>query len=379
MDWRVSEYSSPFASRVWGPVGSRSRVRQTNSSRHLCVGTHLRTSSANPKAYHVVSYTSFLESHGQPLLDLSLYVSSQNYHASTRPAYARILEWPHTWLLPPKRRAAARARTDHLNLSSLDLDTTSENDVARPQFTAGTEIPRVLRSTQQTVSSLVKQPQNAARFRLDTLADSFLGALAQLQQGKYYLLSEDRMTSLDCIALGYLSVALLSEVPHSWLSHSMKTRYPSLCHYVEDLSRDCFGLVLQPKVGKSQDDDMVKELPWRTSNVEDRSVLTRVRSTFEGLPYFGALYQPRPTQITATKSHEELMRFPVIPTVFVGISASLTALASYFLFTGEMPYFLDSLWASVMPHRRRRRQHRLSDLGDAGAMLGAVNFRESRY
>ncbi|KAL8715320.1 MAG: hypothetical protein Q9225_006411 [Loekoesia sp. 1 TL-2023] len=326
-----------------------------------------------PKAHHVSSYTAFLETHGHPLLDLSLYVSSENYHASTRPAYSHTLQWPNTWLLPPKRHAAAKARTAHLSLSSLDLDTSSGADTTKSQFAAGTEIPKILRSSQQTVSSLVKQPQHAARFRLDTLAQSFFEPLAQLQQGKRYLLSQERLTSLDCLALGYLSLALLPEVPQSWLSQSMKSRYPSLCHYVEDLAQDCFGVVLHPKEGRSQVENAITRLPWKDLNIETRSALIRVRSSLESLPYIGAIYQPSPLQQSTTKVHNERSHIPVIPTVFVGFATSLTALASYVLFTGEMPSTFRFPWLFNI----RQRPHRLSDMGDAGAMLGAINFRDT--
>ncbi|KAL8893355.1 MAG: hypothetical protein Q9192_005353, partial [Flavoplaca navasiana] len=107
-----------------------------------------------------LSYTSFLETHAQPLIDLTLYVSSENYHASTRPAYAHILHWPNTWLLPPQRRAAAKARTDHLNFSSLDLDSVDQDEhkIKESQFAAGTEIPkRLIRSTARTTGSLAKK------------------------------------------------------------------------------------------------------------------------------------------------------------------------------------------------------------------------------
>ncbi|KAL8870670.1 MAG: hypothetical protein Q9198_007579, partial [Flavoplaca austrocitrina] len=181
------------------------------------------------------NYISFLETHAQPLVDLTLYVSSENYHASTRPAYAHILHWPNTWLLPPQRRAAAKARTDHLNFSSLDLDTVDqeESEMKKSQFAAGTEIPkRLIRSTARTTASLAKKKgQHAARFRLERLAEGCFAPLNRLLDGKRYFLpnEEGRMTSLDCLALGYLALALVPDVPQSWLKQMMKRKYPDLC------------------------------------------------------------------------------------------------------------------------------------------------------
>ncbi|KAL8749426.1 MAG: hypothetical protein Q9199_007691, partial [Rusavskia elegans] len=207
---------------------------------------------------HVFSYTSFLETHAQPLIDLNLYVSSENYHASTRPAYSHILHWPNTWLLPPQRRAAAKARTGHLNFSSLDLDTVDQDEDKKSQFAAGTEIPkRLIRSTPRTTTTSLakKKGQHAARFRLDRLAEGLLGPLNLLLKAKRYLLSDEekRMTSLDCLALGYLALAMVPEVPQPWLSIKMKQGYPDLCRYVEDRAKECFGLDLSAARGADRD------------------------------------------------------------------------------------------------------------------------------
>ncbi|KAL9595116.1 MAG: hypothetical protein Q9219_006633 [cf. Caloplaca sp. 3 TL-2023] len=276
-----------------------------------------------------------------------------------------------TWILPPKRRAAAKLRTDHLNFSSLDLDTAEEGEAITSQFAAGTEIPRVLRTSKQTVTALVKQPQHAARFRLDTLADAFFEPLAHLLQGQRYLLSEQHMTSLDCLALGHLSLALLPEVPQPWLSQSMRSRYPSLCHYVQDLARACFGVVVhvqgddKNRAGRS----VATRLPWRSSDAETTpTVIMYVRSALENLPYLGALYRPGPLQESSVQTHDELTRMPVIPSAIVGLAAGITALTSYALFTGELPSVSGFPWLfNIRPQRRH-----LSDLGDAGAMLGAM-------
>ncbi|KAL9056531.1 MAG: hypothetical protein Q9206_002714 [Seirophora lacunosa] len=321
----------------------------------------------------ISAYTSFIETHGQSLVDLSFYVSSENYHASTRPAYSNLLRWPNTWLLPPKRRAAARARTDHLNLSSLDLDTWNGDGTNKARFAAGAEIPKLARSTQQTVSSLAKQPQHATRFRLDTLAEAFFEPLAQLLQGERYLLHDERMTSLDCLALGYLSLALVPEMPQSWLSQSMKSRYRPLCRYVEHLSQDCFGkTILQIRDHAGSERETGKPLPWKDPQIANLKGSILNRSSLESLPYVGALYHPNPLQPSTTTGHDKLTHVPVLPTMFVGLAASVTALASYVLYTGETPPFFHlNNWPSL----GRQRSSRLVDLGEAGAMLGAIRFR----
>ncbi len=68
-------------------------------------------------------------------------------------------------------------------------------------------------------------------------------------------------------------------------------------------------------------------------------------------------------------------RGPVLPTMFVGLTASLTALVGYVAYTGEMP----SPPAFIRHLGGRQRPQRLTDLGAAGAMLGGIRFRESPY
>ncbi|KAL8773718.1 MAG: hypothetical protein Q9209_001486 [Squamulea sp. 1 TL-2023] len=341
------------------------------------------------------SYSSFLETHGQPLIDLSLFVSSENYHASTRPAYSHILHWPNTWLLPPQRRATAKVRTDHLNFSALDLDTVGQDEKTESRFAGGPEIPRRLISSASRTTSLAKKSQHAARFRLDRLAERFFEPLNRLLQGKRYLLSEERLTSLDCLALGYLALALVPKVPQAWLSQKMKTSYPELCRYVEDLARDCFGLELRTSSEKFRNRDGAQDtlvattsiLPWKTPDAPNSliplNININVLPLLESLPLFGSFYRPSPLQSSTTKPHNELTnRIPILPSVFLGLTASIAAMGSYILWTGEMP---SSAWLYGVRQRHRMtfgwplgarggRTQRLHEMGEAGAMLGAVDF-----
>ncbi|KAL8627671.1 hypothetical protein Q9189_006634 [Teloschistes chrysophthalmus] len=320
---------------------------------------------------HTHRYTSFLEIRGQPLVDLSLYLSSENYHASTRPAYSHILGWPTSWIIPPQRRAAAKTRTNNLDLSSLDLDSSKGNDVNSPEQGAAAEIPSSLRSALHKGSSTAKQAKHAARFRLDALTESFLEPLVQLLDGKRYLLSEDRITSLDCLALGYLSLALVPGLPIPWLSQLMKSRYPCLCHYVEDLARDCYGISIHSRDGMSRDKDMAMKLPCNGTDAPALPASVRGRGFLEQLPLVGPYYKPASLQQSTAKTHEELSAIPVIPTVFVGLVASLATMGGFIAYTGEVPSVMDSIW----PLHRRNSQQRLNEMGEAGALLGAIDFR----
>ncbi|CAL8576651.1 hypothetical protein XPA_002518 [Xanthoria parietina] len=362
---------------------------------------HLDRDCTSQDRADISAYTSFLETHAQPLIDLNLYVSSENYHASTRPAYSHILLWPNTWLLPPQRRAAAKARTDHLNFSSLDLDTVDQQEEDRLQkspFAAGTEIPtRLLPRT--TASLAKKRGQHAARFRLDRFAEGCLEPLNDLLKGKQYLLSSDkqRMTSLDCLALGYLALALVPAMPQPWLANKMKGSYPDLCRYVDDGVRKCFGLDFavvaaggrhQGRTGDDTSDGTTTTrttgLPWQTPTPDTKIALTaRLLPLLSTLPLFGPLYRPSPLQpspSSSSASPPQHNRIPLLPSLTLGLTASVAAFGLRVLWTGEVPSFD---WVRGTRQRHRLvlgwpfgagggRVKRLGEMGEAGRVLGGV-------
>ncbi|KAI4097654.1 MAG: hypothetical protein LQ339_006699 [Xanthoria mediterranea] len=344
---------------------------------------------------HIFSYTSFLETHAQPLIDLNLYVSSENYHASTRPAYSHILLWPNTWLLPPQRRAAAKARTNHLNFSSLDLDTVDqeeEDKFQKSQFAAGAEIPT--RLIPRTTASLAKRRgHHAARFRLDRLAEGCLEPLNDLLKGKPYLLSSDkqRMTSLDCLALGYLALALVPAMPQPWLANKIKGSYPDLCRYVDDGVRACFAPGGRDQ-DRGRDGDFsdgtsttrMRGLPWQTPTSNTTINLTaRLLPLLSSLPLFGPLYRPAPLQPSSSSSSappHQHNRIPLLPSLTLGLTASVAAFGLRVLWTGEVPSFD---WVRGVRQRHRfmvgwpfgaggGRVKRLAEMGEAGRVLGGA-------
>src|SRR5256885_49133 len=164
----------------------------------------------------VCRYSSFIEANGQALLDLSLYVSSKNYYTVVRGLYSAILPWPLQYTIPPKLRSAAKARTAHLGLSSLDMDaaepsTDTKSHPAIPQSLATTPTA--------TVTSILTQPHHSAQFRLSSLAAAFFTPLHALRTktSTRYLLGP-HPTTLDCLALAYLSLALLPDLPSPFLA-----------------------------------------------------------------------------------------------------------------------------------------------------------------
>ncbi|MCJ1463721.1 hypothetical protein MMC07_002330 [Pseudocyphellaria aurata] len=338
----------------------------------------------------ITAFSSFVESNGQPLLDLSLYVSTENYHSITRSAYSRLLPWPYPWFLPSQRRAAAKNRTEHLNVSSLDLDSNSNKQ--RTLTTGSDIIPESLRNSRQTLSSLVFQPQHASRFRLEALAEAFFEPLAQLLDGKRYMIPNDSPSSLDCLAFAYLALSLIPDVPQPWLADSMKTRFPALCVYVNDLAREfCIGPVnvedafpdMQLEVSTGCDSDHMNpktnsKLPWRTSqqHVLRSAMATLMERTFGSIPILGNVHnttiskeETRPVgaidnESTPLKAGESRGRLDIEP-VFLAVGTIFVTLGSYLAYSKLLNF--SGSW--IAPNKRT-----LSDMGEAGAMLSSVNF-----
>ncbi len=178
-----------------------------------------------------------MECHGQPLLDLSLYISSQNYVAVTRPVYNKIQSFPLPYLTPPSIRAAAKLRTEHLGLSSLDIDTDDQNPSPEASI-----IPASLRRPKHTVSSmLAASPETSAQIRLNALTTDFFEPLQDLKGNKQFFVSDNQFSSLDCLALGYLALMMVDELPQPWLKRTMEQKFPGLYRWTEDLSGTVFG------------------------------------------------------------------------------------------------------------------------------------------
>lgn len=192
-------------------------------------------------------FSSFLRTNALPLLDLNLYTSAANYYKATAPAFTALLPWHLNYTIPSARREAARARTQHLGLSSLDIDTIDDSPT-EDSFSAGKKNAGInddrgpgphrqslLPFARKTgLKNLLSQPEYAARFKLDALANDFLMPLDALlgnDEEKELLLSSPHPTTLDCLALGYISLMVYPVLPSPWLADTIKSRFPRLTEY----------------------------------------------------------------------------------------------------------------------------------------------------
>ena len=342
------------------------------------------------------SFSAFIESRGQSLHDLNLYVSRENYFSTTRPAYSRLLQWPDHWFIPSPLRAAAKARTHHLNLPSLDLDDENEGDHKKSALEL---IPESLRPSRQSISALLSQPQITARFRLDGLVDSWLEPLQELLGEKRYLLSDHVLSSVDCLAFAFLALGLYAPVPRPWLQESTTGRYPTLLAYVNRLAPRLLGDSVgvndirgrdprsadtgarsesspssssSPKEGKASEDNVL--LPWREP--QPRGLRLAAMDILDHV-LVQLLHVHRGNIVTASGSTEtvspkdpDLPRGSLLPTV-LAVGSAVAAVGGYVLYSGLVPF---SFSFSHDEAAKKSHRSRLSGLGEAGALLAMADL-----
>jgi len=216
------------------------------------------------------AYLSFLESRGLPLLDLSFYVSSDNYTTATRSALSDILPWPQSWTVPLRLRESARKHSEHLGLSGLDVDATREKELKKENEGLSAAIPKSLRLPKKSVTNLLGSSAEQARFRLEVVTADFFEPLEELLRGKKYFFGDD-LAVLDCFALALLSQMSTSDLPQPWLSEALE-KYPNLRRWTCENKEKIFGTTAN--------------LPWRRVPERSWTQLTYdiVNSVAESLP-----------------------------------------------------------------------------------------------
>lgn len=211
------------------------------------------------------SFSTFITSHYQPLVDLYLYVSTENFFTTTSPSYAKMLQWPNQWILPPRIRSLAKQRTEDLGLASSSLDAIDGEEqastVGNNTITTTDNTFFLRQKPRDTVSSLLgKTMSQQNRFKLDALTGEAFGLLETLlnssnnngnEKNGGYLLHTNRPTTLDCLAVGYLSLTFYPDVPHPWLREALQSKAPGMTQYTKRMHRQCFG------------EQQHQQLPWQ--------------------------------------------------------------------------------------------------------------------
>ncbi|PNS21866.1 hypothetical protein CAC42_464 [Sphaceloma murrayae] len=323
----------------------------------------------------------FLESNGQTLLDVSLYVSYENYAARTRPSYSHILPWYLNYLIPPERRAAARKRTEHLGITGIDMDDVHESVIDQPETMSVAERrfdeetksrARLLLGKRHTVKSMLRSSAHAGAFKLKNLADNFYEPLIDLLGEKQYLFSDKEMSRSDFLAYGYLSLLLYPKVPQAWAAEMMRRDYQTLARYVERIHSQ-----LKLHVSDDVAHDVLRDvsinsssLPWTT--LARPSMSQQISSCTQALLRQTPL-APRTPPVTVDESGPIKSRTlqDWVPQV-----ASMTLAA--LILSGYVLY-RNGIWPHGQPIHLFGRK-RLSDYGAAGtalAILGGISPRSS--
>ncbi|KAL9098177.1 MAG: hypothetical protein Q9163_006113 [Psora crenata] len=342
------------------------------------------------RGFAFCSFTSHLHAHAAPLLDLYLYVSSENYTTVTRPAYSQFLSWPAPYTIPPTRRARAKSRTSHLNLSALDLDHIDSDQREREKHAS--LIPESFRTAaaaaggQQTVTGLLKrQRTTTARFKLDGLVDSLCDPLARLLGEKRYFLSDQQLSSLDCLALGYLSLALVPDVPQPWLRQRMSDCYPNLCAFVERMRKDVFGgavpvsAALSPSPRRPNSSGAGRNggetgLPWQppAPTTMAAKATTLMNPLMEALPFGPSkIIMSDPASPGKKKKNDNNPAQAPTPSFLLPLAAA--AVAAAVVAAASSIYIFDPFSVIGWKKESTEKEKRLEDMGEAGWVLAGLD------
>lgn len=222
---------------------------------------------------------------------------------------------------------------------------------------------------------MMKEKHSSARFRLDALVDAAFNPLQQLLGKKKWMMSPRRASSLDCLALGYLSLALIPEVPQSWLAEGLRGRYPDLCNYVEDGVKEVFGgkVTVQDALPSSTEGPSATTkrrsetaLPWRAPERNVGSAGASIlNSTLDSIPFYKRTIitssSVQPPHSAGAPPHS--LTSTLLPPLLASAGA-VAAIASYLLY---------SSLSTQEPEKRT-----LSDMGEAGAMFAGLDFGEPK-
>jgi len=345
----------------------------------------------------ICRFVSFLQSTAAPLVDLSLYVSSENYNSTTSSAYTAILPWNLNYTIPPRRRDLARSRTAHLGLSSLDINTAEQGGKkpgvggARSDFEAAkrdagisTQPKAFSLGRKSGIQGLLGSPVYAARFKLDALSNELLEPLSELLGRKKYLFDGDGPSTLDCVAFGYLALMFYPVLPQAWLKEDMKARFPRLVDYVERMRKELVGDEdVRPadvwEISCSKDDQNTQllllklglQLPWRP--IPRRpfagTVTTATREIVSNIPLLSTIFQSRTiiqddAAPVTRKAPSSLPSATSVNAVYAMTATILAAFAALAIKHRRSPREGDLIFWALRPQA--------AGLGEAGTILSAL-------
>ena len=249
-------------------------------------------------------------------------------------------------------------------MSSLDIDDAQSKKKEDPAMTA--QIPEKFRKLQTWKKSVSSEAsQHSSQFRLEALTDDFFEPLQALLGEKNHFFST--MSSLDCLAVGYLVLMLRTDTPHHWLRTALENKYSSLGKWVNQMSFDSFGQpcgvneALNPNEYRSS----TSVLPWKAELEPSLaiSIFSATTLVLENGPWFSSLQKDRTIRRRADVGSAEISR--KLPEFYSHVISLTMGLG---LVTGAVLHFM----VSRLPRETDKRFPPLMrrNFGEAGTMLG---------
>ena len=188
-------------------------------------------------------------------------------------------------------------------------------------------------------------------------------------------MSETQFSSLDCLALGYLSLMLVPELPQPWLAKTMRRKFPDLCTWTKDIRDEVFGRDVGihdalPRNGEDAGEKRSRgkgHLPWKAplnGGVVGVGGMF-LSSIADSIPVVGQLRRnTRMRQHGGKTPEEEQSSSWQALTVFSSILAGVGLVAGYMFHQGFI-----SFPGSEEPKKEKRERPGLGAFGEAGDML----------
>lgn len=359
---------------------------------HPSVSNDLDANLSTRQQNDRTAYSTFLRSTATPLIDLSLFVSAENYNTTTSSAYTAVLPWYANYTVPPKRRQLARTRTAHMGLDSLDVDTRTEKISGPGRGTASAEFEAAKRAaglptdSKPSVMSIGRgkglggflgTQKYAAKFRLDAVSNELLEPLSDLLGSNEFLLGTSQPSSLDCLAFGYLALMLYPAVPQAWLKETIATKFPALATYIQRLRKDVHSnedmsaaqvwAITTGRSSSAREQSCSALLPWTSRSQSFTSnTFSGVKEVIGNIPVISSLMKGElPIEPTPSSSR---IRSELPSPVFVNTLLGLTAAAAV------------GFASFAIQHRRSPREGELIfwalrpsvGLGDAGNIFNVL-------
>ena len=311
-----------------------------------------------------IAYSSFIRSRLGALLDISLYVSQVNYEGMTRPEFSKrgMLPWPVQYYVPGEKRAQAWERCEEtlrkygLGTGDVDPSPVLNSHAANMELEANAAGAGVSEGTGKGgVTTMFRKPQSASTagvvFKLQTLISKSLTPVAVRLVEAYsnpalgaYFFKQPSPTSIDCLILGYLCLAVYPELPNPFLYEGIRELDGGrgggrVIAWTHEFRRKVFGsMPIDGKKILNEDkvDPSVSPLPWGKVERADLPWLTGYfASSAKGYlwDYVPSCLRKKPEAKQKEESGEEKERrmkyertirrerFERIVTVLVGVGA----------------------------------------------------------